>query len=894
MMGNPGPLDLRTETVTLGAVEPPLAGDLPPGHVVAGRYEVQELLGRGGYGLVYEAIDRVTGQTVALKILRADRWNEAAVRRFGREAELVRNLRHPHLARIYQAGSAEGHLYLTMERVRGETLASRLARGPLPISEAVDLAGQVAEALAVLHEAGLVHRDVKPSNVLVDPSGRAKLADFGLTLRPGSDDARATRPNGTVGTAEYMAPEEALGEESSAAGDLYSLGVVLFEMLTGRLPHQARTSLGTLLAHVRERAPDVRKLRPEVPAWLAHVVARLLERDPAARYPSPGLLLDDLRDRRRPQRPRRRWLEAAAAVAVLLLAACALAVRELQPDDPLRDVVSGPGGLVGVGVGGEVLWRLRATEGDLVRARLKPDDPEQLVGVLAPPGVRELEVVRRLSILDPATGRTVRRVDLATGGHVFRGFSERYGVRVAATDLDGDGLDEIVVSYSHTPYWPSYVVLYEPLLERSRIVFYGSGHHRFAGAEDLDGDGVPELLLAGLNNRLGYTPVLAAVRPVPAVNRPQVGRGAIAAASPDAAYVPTSEEALLWYVLLPRRAGGHLPARLTVDRRARVLRLDPQVGAPLEVTYDGLVRGTVSVHPPGRRLAYRREGYRRLREARRLTAAGFHADSIAEIAGAVELARRAGDPTFEEHARRVQGQLLIQAGRFEQADRLFRDLATESAEIPEVAFDAGRAFHLAGELERAVRWYRRGLGPGGTSTLGRGKYEFLEGLVFALDELGRPDRAEEEIDRYEAIHEAERVGRGIEVELFRDFLRWRAGRPPAFDWSRRPDHAPDLFRYLVLELRLAAGADARELLTEVDGEIERASDTLPMLRSLRSVLLRRLDRRPEAVEAVRRAADEIARRVDDEVYGRSFRGLVRDRAAEVQGPAMRLARAAER
>jgi serine/threonine-protein kinase len=628
MTDDPRPAELRTETVSLGPFRHVPDGELPPGHVVAERYELRDLLGRGGYGLVYEAVDRVCGRVVALKVLRADRWSEITVRRFRREAELVRHLHHPRLARVFDTGADGESLYLTMERVWGESLGCRLRRGPLPVEEALDVAIQVAEALEVLHGAGLVHRDVKPPNVLLDARGWVKLADFGLTRCAGAGAAELTGNGQAVGTAEYMAPEEALGEPLDARSDLYSLGVVLFETLTGEPPHLGRTPLGTLLAHLQQAAPDVRRTRPEVPVWLARVLARLLARRPEDRYPCAGALLDDLRSRHAAATGRGSKLRRTVGLgAVLGLAACAFAVQELRPAAELREVGSGPGGLSAVGPGGEVLWSLPNRTGELVRARLKPGEPERLVGIVVALQERGPEAVRRLTTFDEATGEPIRSVELVSGADAFEGFADRYGFRVAAVDLDGDGLDEILVSYSHTPYWPSYVVLYEPLLGRSRVAFLGSGHHRFSGAADVDGDGRPELILAGIINRLGYVPAVA-------------------------------------------------------------------------------------------------------------------------------------------------------AGRYPAAEGLFTRLAAGSEEVPDLAFDAARAFHLAGELERAVGWYRRGLGPGGMSSLGRGKWEFLEGLVFALDELGRPEEAAAESARRAVEELSHRIDDEVYGRTFRGLVEARAS------WAR--------------------------------------------------------------------------------------------------------------
>lgn len=258
-----------------------------------GPYRTVRLLGEGAVGRVFLAIDQTSGRPVALKLLplSADGDEQSlkeARSRFLIEAYATRGLSHPHVAAVLDAGESGRHGWIAMEFVPGSDL-SRYVRPARLLPEAVVLqvVGKVARALAHAHRAGIVHRDVKPSNVRVDwATDTVKLTDFGLA-RP--DDAEATRTGLVLGSPSYMAPELLAGGLPTPRSDLYALGVMLFEMLCGRLPHEAPT-LGELLRSVATRpAPDLRSLRPELGVDLADLVARLLQTDPAQR---PGSAAD--------------------------------------------------------------------------------------------------------------------------------------------------------------------------------------------------------------------------------------------------------------------------------------------------------------------------------------------------------------------------------------------------------------------------------------------------------------------------------------------------------------------------------------------------------------------------------------------------------------------------
>lgn len=233
-----------TETVSPGEQPVSVIRIFAPGTEIGQRYEVRRVLGTGGSAVIYAVFDRELRREIALKVLRPDRMSEPALKRFRREVAVAREAQSPRLVRVFDIGQSGDVVYLTMEIVEGESLRDRLEAGSLSVSETVRMGKQVLEGLKVLHGLGVVHRDVKPGNILLTPDGDVKLADFGLARAWEGDESRATAADAVIGTLEYLSPEQALGKEVDARSDLYSFGVVLFEMLTGQVPYQGETSLG--------------------------------------------------------------------------------------------------------------------------------------------------------------------------------------------------------------------------------------------------------------------------------------------------------------------------------------------------------------------------------------------------------------------------------------------------------------------------------------------------------------------------------------------------------------------------------------------------------------------------------------------------------------------------
>ncbi|HEX6254506.1 MAG TPA: serine/threonine-protein kinase [Euzebyales bacterium] len=255
-----------------------------PGDVIGHRYRVDARLGRGGMASVYAATDLTLDRSVALKISSWHADDEPrAAERFRREARAAAALHHPNIVTVFDVAEHDGVTVLVMQRVDGPTLASRIGeRGPLPVPEAADVAAQICDALAAAHAAGIVHRDVKPSNVLFAADGVVKLSDFGIA-RATEASLTMTSVHGSVG---YIAPEQARGERPDPRSDLYALGCTLFEMLTGHRPFTGDTIAAVLSQHLHEPAPEVHSVRPEIPDALDALVTRLLAKDPGERPPN--------------------------------------------------------------------------------------------------------------------------------------------------------------------------------------------------------------------------------------------------------------------------------------------------------------------------------------------------------------------------------------------------------------------------------------------------------------------------------------------------------------------------------------------------------------------------------------------------------------------------------
>ena len=253
--------------------------------MLADRYRQVRRIASGGMGTVYEGVDERLGRRVAIKFLKEEYAEDPQfVERFGREARAAASLDHPNIAQVFDTGQHGGRHFIVMEFLDGEDLGQMLREDcRLPADVAVSVTAQVCSALAAAHAAGVVHRDIKPGNVLVRADGRVKVTDFGIAQVQGQ--ASLTGAGLVLGTARYLSPEQACGQAVTPASDLYSAGVLLFQMLTGNLPFTGDSPVAVALSHVREKVPSVHDFAPEVPPPLAEVVATATAKDPQNRYP---------------------------------------------------------------------------------------------------------------------------------------------------------------------------------------------------------------------------------------------------------------------------------------------------------------------------------------------------------------------------------------------------------------------------------------------------------------------------------------------------------------------------------------------------------------------------------------------------------------------------------
>ena len=359
--------DIEAQASTLGRTQDPT--------VLAGCFEMQEVIGGGGMAIVHRAWDRVHRRPCAVKVLADVLSRDEQFRlRFRQEAQAARGLTHPHIVTVYDCGESGPHHYIVMEYVARGTLRELLTRqGRLQEATAAQLASEVADALAYAHARGVIHRDIKPQNILLTEDGIAKVADFGIART--LDATSLTRTGFVMGSVQYLSPEQARGDPAGPGSDLYALGVVLFEMLVGRVPFDGDSAVSIALKHLGEPPPDLRRIRPDVSQAMAAIVARLLAKFDGDRYPTAAALAVDLRRIASALSPRQPEPSVDAAPGVtrefIPTPAGSSATRQVPlsvvETAPLPQVLDPRAGLGPTGANSEMAAH-QATRGDSVRS----------------------------------------------------------------------------------------------------------------------------------------------------------------------------------------------------------------------------------------------------------------------------------------------------------------------------------------------------------------------------------------------------------------------------------------------------------------------------------------------------------------------------------------------
>lgn len=265
------------------------------GKLVNDRYEILKLIGEGGMANVYLAKDTILDRKVAVKVLRGDlSGDEKFVRRFQREALAASSLSHPNIVEIYDVGEDNGNFYIVMEYIEGKTLKQLIKkRGVLSLPETIDIMMQLLDALSTAHDSYIIHRDIKPQNIMIKDSGLVKITDFGIAMALNS--AQLTQTNSVMGSVHYLPPEQASGKGSTIRSDIYSLGILMFEMLTGRVPFKGESAVEIALKHMKEPLPSVRQINPVVPQSVENIILKAAAKNPKNRYKDVRDMKDDLK-----------------------------------------------------------------------------------------------------------------------------------------------------------------------------------------------------------------------------------------------------------------------------------------------------------------------------------------------------------------------------------------------------------------------------------------------------------------------------------------------------------------------------------------------------------------------------------------------------------------------
>lgn len=542
---------------------------------------------------------------------------------------------------------------------------------------------------------------------------------------------------------------------------------------------------------------------------------------------------------------------------------------------PTLDRGSGDSRVTATAPDGRVLWQRQLWS--YMATKLQKNEPPQLVGFAPRKDNPALGDSGKLQVIDWSTGETSRIISLPTGDRVFHesDFSDHFQCILQAEDLDQDGIDEILSYCPHLSQWPSYTVLYEPLLERRRLLFKACGHHQPVGPVDLDGDGQLELIFYGISNCFGWKNGLAAVQLDPHVGKRGKAKSAFA---PGDIFTGHQPNALLWYVLLPVATCEGKPDCVQIDASQKLIRIGR--GEFFEtVSFEGF-RSTAAAQPSSpveERLRQRTAAYEALYEAQRLMTAETLERALDYLAAASRSSSRAGDSQLSEWISRRTAHALALQGDIQAAQELFLLLATNSDSPGDVAFEAGVAFHLAGRLHLSVQWYERALET--PPLLGRFEFESYFGRILALVEMGDWGAAEDAIGHFAPDIQA------LARDACLSYLHWRRGQLPERLYTRAPPSGGtyDLFRYWNLEFRYLHGEDPEPLLADIAQELSKAFEEYRgLLPSLQAEVLVRAGRAAEALAPARKAHRIIREELLKQPVARAHYDLVTHRRAAIE------------
>lgn len=688
-------VDHRNHTQTITAFEggPQRAFALPE------RWRLERVLGVGGQAQVWLAVDTELQERVAVKVLaRPDRPTE--VERLKREVRVGRKLQHENLVQIYELVDAGASMAVIMEYLEGGSLSQRLGGESLQISEVERIAEALLEGLACLHREDIVHRDVKPSNVLFDAAGVPKLADFG-TLSAMDEAGDLTATNLTVGTPAYMSPEQVRGEEPAPQSDLYSLGVTLYHLLVGKRPFEGGSEFDVARRQVTDEAAPIRRDRGDCPRWLARFVHRLLEKDPKNRWKDAGQALAAYSARR--WRPTQRLVLRSVAVVATVVALGSLGLVAADRLSELQPSVEN-GELVVRNAFGRNLWR-KAIEGlcpVTVAADLSSQRGLEVLGGASTgrPGERRLHLY-----LFGGDGATLRRFRVTTefaGKAMFPGMSEDLQLTsLELLDLGKDLGVKLGWIATDRSWYPGLVGLwFDHPSPGPRMVLVNSGHCRAVSTIDIDGDGQKEMVIVGINNKLGFQAFVGIIDPR------RGGARSPELMSPDAA--TGGEGALLSYVVLGEEneqkigleggMGSKGPLRVLLDART------------LEIGPDGMVNGVA----PEDSLKFWAEVIQ-VGDILRTTEAPWAAE-VEEVADKQELMWPR--PEFQGAAALMLAQALAEGGRPGEGAEILQYVRSEGVHLRRINRRMGEMYLLQGAralgrkaLHQAIASMGRGFGP---------------------------------------------------------------------------------------------------------------------------------------------------------------------------------------